>query len=304
MKILFKLVFSLVTLLSITAAWAPIRSQSATESAIGARKNSAEKSVVKITRTELFEIKGKKFGYSKVGSGMYVTHKNKYFALTNAHVCVGQRTEKSLSDFTIAFNSDTEQREGILYNFKDMVISTEHDVCFIPLDFIPVSSYDLSNSQLYLSIGEYTRPSVTEFITNFKYYENFLATGKDHWLMRDLGDVVRKNNDQAITLTYNHGNWDKERFIGDLLDLRGNFIGSKTNANIKIASNSKKTKVHPYSLQYSFPTIPGDSGSPVFDTKYNLIGVIFGNTILDEEKSIQATHGLMVPIREAVALIK
>lgn len=216
------------------------------------------------------------------GTGLFVKIKNKTYVLTNAHICLPENLNDSI---VFGFNSKNESLFNT-YSVNELVYNKTSDVCFIPLKEHLRSKYS------------YDFKTITQ-----NFYEKFQNNGYQE-LFKHFGYFFVQTQaliaPQLYTLTFNH-----KRQYSSVESYVGSFLNWNFSHPIQMASSNGSTSVinHPRSQTYSFPTHQGDSGSPVFNANYELVGIIFANTIvLHNKKDPEYTAGLIILSEELIKL--
>lgn len=174
------------------------------------------------------------------GTGIYISHKDRHYVLTNKHVCLPGTVENVLWDYDISFdfNSKHEQIVGNVYSTFNLITDPVFDICLIPLKYKPKASYPIANVRTILGVD----------------------------------DLMAMN---VYSLTYNRG--EGTSFLRKAM---GEYKGMVTNSLVeeKTVFGTKNMILNLLSFTYSINTIPGDSGSPVFNFNGELIGLVFAST--------------------------
>lgn len=213
-------------------------------------KNRIENSIVKINGR---------------GSGSLITINNYNYVLTNAHVCLAPRLDevlnKGVSDISFSYEIQSKHEQMFVSAEQyDLEYNLKEDWCVIPLEH--TIRYPIISQKMVSKI------------------------------------MPRK----AVTLTYNHQENTKklDRFIGCVTD-----SDVKTNEKVDptfcqfspkiqdpsyltFTNSAKQSKAFYLDEHYvyQFPTIAGDSGSPVFNEKHQLVGLVTGRRWDDNDTSI------------------
>jgi V8-like Glu-specific endopeptidase len=207
------------------------------------------------------------------GSGLIISKNDKQYVLTNAHVCLSTHLEQYISiknnqekDYFFGLNNilfyTIKTKNTITYesiNIKDLILDSHSDVCFIPLKKKHQYEYEIQTT-LYSKI-------VTKLTAN------------------PAKELFYK--------TYNRG------FQESLSKISGNYLLT-TNESIFMTNTSSdqrefQTERNVDTNIYSFRTIPGDSGSAIFDSNLNLKGLVFGVSIQQN-----AVFGLSTTIDQVI----
>lgn len=188
------------------------------------------------------------------GSGLIVSKNDKQYLLTNAHVCLGTHLEQYISlkndqekDYFFGLNNilfyTIKTKNEITYesiNIKDLIFDSHADVCFVPLNKKHPFEYKIKTS----------------------FYSKIIS-----FLTTDSSKPLSYK-------TYNRG------FQSSLSKISGNYLLT-TNESIFMTNTSSdqrqfQTERSVDTNIYTFRTIPGDSGSAIFDSNLNLKGLVFG----------------------------
>ena len=231
---------------------------------ISTAKEIAENSLVKIKAGSYRTI---------TGSGILINVRNKINVLTNAHVCLGVDYLKIVSNkkinSKINFLIDGKELFATTsVDAKELIYNVEEDWCVVPLQ---LASFNANIITRHLFNDK--MPKKALMITynrqkNVKKYDKFIGCSTDPFLHL----IEERGSCESDPIPQNFANFNV------------------TGKNSKI----KKMKLGLHYL-YKFPVIPGDSGSPVFDEKYNLVGLIVGQRVNDVDKN-KIDWGYVTPL--------
>lgn len=226
-------------------------------------------------------------GRSKRGSGLIVSIGDLNYVLTNAHVCLvdntsiyhvsnSQKINYNISNNHVSMFLSVEGKKELIYDLK-------MDVCLIPIkDIKPVYSYSLLDAKMMPP-----EQSISyDWDSHFNLFQSFYSLLPDFYY-------------EAYTITSNHTRKDNAVYVGTFLRREVNqYFVATSSENLRVQL------LHPEGYAFDFAAKPGDSGSPVFDSGYNLIGVLFASrSLLHENNVFEYKEGSVVSISHVLELV-
>jgi hypothetical protein len=196
--------------------------------------------------------------YSNTASGLMISYNSKYYFATNAHVCLGEYKAEIYTNYKMNWIKTEQIEENSELNYvielqnntiimsisiKKLIYQPFKDICLIPIDSLSTlkNVYDLKKSNFSFEKQLFVR-AVT---FNKKRFKNKAKLSK-----REMIGKLLKTFKPIDNISY----YDKGKLRSDLV--------------------LELDKVN----QYSFKATFGDSGSPVFNNKNELVGLVYSKS--------------------------
>ena len=174
------------------------------------------------------------------GSGIIIKNDDKFYVLTNAHVCLSSNfnhIKENISKNKISYEFYNEKNNiKLSTTVKNLIYSIEYDTCLIPISKSKFS-YNIEKEPFFMPKAH----------KNLKYFSYQTSYGKSKKLNKFTGKIKRKIFNQSFS-----------------------YIDFKNKKRRKFFKLKKGSII-------DAPVISGQSGSPVFDSNWNLISLIMGN---------------------------
>lgn len=214
-----------------------------------------------------------KFNYNSSGSGILISYKTNNYFITNAHVCLGHYKKEVYKEFNDEWLiEDFNQSHKVLMRIN----SNNHLI-----------SLNLSLSEIkYHPFKDVCIIPIPNHITI-----------KNPYILNNSIQIP-KNNKLAFFYTYNKRNETDSR---KLIKSYGMYDSSWSKNKKYLYTSTENQSISMVmtiglTTKFSFKTIKGDSGSPVFNNQNELIGLVFATGFKQ--------YGMVLPKESILELLK
>jgi len=269
--------------------------------------NQQQELILKLKEKELNKIKESTIeisvtiGKSKIsGTGLAIKYRNKPLILTNAHVCLSNYfdyinlldEDYNYTDKTIDFAFYSPKWDivvGEKRKVTELIFDIKKDICAIPVNELNLSDYSflkISDKEKFITSYLMQNVPSTLLYSTFNFSETESSFGRETYVSPEIitGDYQNHYEHKTTEMTASFSIKKGEK-LKAILEENGKqyanyFYLIKKNENNDLEEDTYRFRFEreEYMLT-TMHTVPGDSGSSIFNENFEFQGLVFGTQL-------------------------